>query len=190
MQHRRWLLRPTAAVVNKLLRSPRRATSSSVLLVTCSVVDLVVLPHASSSFQVPWPLSPAPASDGSHGPDNYTIVACRLDLRRCTGGGDRPRGAGRTRDDAPASDRAPFFPWQVASRGGSMPGIRPGESASTRHRRSTQRKRSASSPVGRSTTGNGCCCPPSTQASLADTKSSLLHFCARRARLHCLRAGG
>ena len=60
MQDRRWLLRPTAAVVNKLLRSPRRATSSSVLLVTCSVVDLVVLPHASSSFQVPWPLSPAP----------------------------------------------------------------------------------------------------------------------------------
>ena len=84
----------------------------------------------------------------------------------------------------------PFcFPWVVASRSGFVPGIRPGGNASTRHRRSTQRKRSASSPVGRSTTGNGCCCPPLTQASLADTKSSLLHFRARRARLHCLREG-
>ena len=106
--------------VNKLLRSPRRATSSSVLLVTCSVVDLVVLPHASSSFQVPWPLSSRPRpqtvatvpiiTPSSHaGPIYADAPAVEIDLE----------AQDETRDDAPASDRVPFFfSWVVASRSG------------------------------------------------------------------------
>ena len=67
----------------------------------------------------------------------------------------------------------------MVRRGGFVSGIRRGGDLNTPHRRSAQRRRAASDPLGRFTTGSAYCYLPSTKASPTDSKSSFQHFHAR-----------